>query len=136
LQKPLATSPAQPSLARRIVKQFQATTEQHHLSVLTALDYLVVFIDPGRIEQVPGTLVSNAIRFSPESGPIEVSVWKKSETGKARLSVRDSGIGIPLQQQARIFGRFARAENARKIGGTGLGLYICRALVEQHGGRM
>jgi signal transduction histidine kinase len=48
--------------------------------------------------------------------------------------VRDWGIGIPTEQQARIFGRFARAENARKIGGTGLGLYICRALVEQHAG--
>jgi len=124
------------ALARRIVKRFQATTEQHHLSVLTALDYLVVSIDPGRIEQVLGNLVNNAIKFSPEGGPIEVSVWEKSETGEAMLSVRDSGIGIPLHQRARIFGRFARAENARKIDGTGLGLYLCRALVEQHGGRI
>jgi PAS domain-containing protein len=51
--------------------------------------------------------------------------------------VQDGGIGIPLHQQARIFGRFMRADNARAAGisGTGLGLYLCRALVEQHAGR-
>ncbi len=56
----------------------------------------------------------------------------------ASLSVSDRGIGIPTQQQARIFGRFERADNSRAygIGGTGLGLYLSRALVEQHGGRI
>ena len=56
----------------------------------------------------------------------------------ALLSIRDSGIGIPVQQQARIFGRFERADNARAygIGGTGLGLYLCRELIERHGGRI
>ena len=56
----------------------------------------------------------------------------------ASLSVADRGIGIPAQQQARIFGRFERADNGRAygIGGTGLGLYLSRALVEQHGGRI
>ena len=56
----------------------------------------------------------------------------------ASLSVSDKGIGIPAQQQARIFGRFERADNSRAygIGGTGLGLYLSRALIEQHGGRI
>lgn len=124
------------ALARRVVKRLQTTTEQHHLSLCTSLEYLVVSVDPRRIEQVLTNLISNAIKYSPEGGPIEVAVWEESGTSKAVLSVRDCGIGIPTAQQARIFGRFARAENAHKIGGTGLGLYICRALVEQHDGRI
>ncbi|GHO71859.1 hypothetical protein KSC_107510 [Ktedonobacter sp. SOSP1-52] len=54
------------------------------------------------------------------------------------IQIQDSGIGIPQQQQASIFGRFIRADNARAAGisGTGLGLYLCRSLVEQHGGRL
>jgi signal transduction histidine kinase len=61
-----------------------------------------------------------------------------AETHMASLSVADRGIGIPVQQQARIFGRFERADNSRAygIGGTGLGLYLSRALVEEHGGRI
>jgi len=56
----------------------------------------------------------------------------------ARLSVRDSGIGIPASQQSLLFNRFARADNARERGitGTGLGLYLCRELVELQGGRL
>jgi signal transduction histidine kinase len=54
------------------------------------------------------------------------------------IRVQDEGLGIPPHQQARIFGRFSRADNARAAGisGTGLGLYLCRALVEQHEGRI
>jgi signal transduction histidine kinase len=54
------------------------------------------------------------------------------------VSVRDGGIGIPLADQAHVFARFARAQNARAQGiqGTGLGLYLCRELVERHGGRI
>jgi signal transduction histidine kinase len=124
------------ALARRVVKRLQTTTQQHRLSLCTALEYLVVSVDPRRIEQVLTNLISNAIKYSPAGGPIEVAVWEEGGTSEAVLSVRDWGIGIPTAQQARIFGRFARAENARKIGGTGLGLYICRALVEQHAGRI
>ena len=56
----------------------------------------------------------------------------------AVLSVHDHGIGIPSHQQARIFGRFVRGDNARvrEIGGSGLGLYLCRELVERHNGRI
>jgi signal transduction histidine kinase len=55
-----------------------------------------------------------------------------------QVSVKDQGIGIPRHQHAQIFGRFMRADNARTwgIGGTGLGLYLCRELVERHGGRL
>ncbi len=128
----------QVALARRVVARLQMTTERHHLSLLTSLEYLVVDVDPRRIEQVLTNLIGNAIKYSPAGGPIEVTVREEVETKMALLSIRDSGIGIPVQQHARIFGRFERADNARAdgIGGTGLGLYICRELVERHGGRI
>ncbi len=126
------------ALARRMVAQRQMTTKQHLLSVHTELPFLVVFVDHERIEQVLSNLLSNAIKYSPQGGPIEVTIWEEVKADVAGLSIRDRGMGIPAQQQARIFGRFVRAENARaaEITGTGLGLYICRELVERHGGRL
>jgi len=126
------------ALARRVVARLQMTTERHHLSLLTSLEYLVADVDPRRIEQVLSNLVGNAIKYSPAGGSIEVTIREEAETKTALLSIRDSGIGIPVQQQARIFGRFERADNARAygIGGTGLGLYLCRELIERHGGRI
>jgi len=126
------------ALARRVVARLQMTTQRHHLSLLTSLEYLVADVDPRRIEQVLSNLLGNAIKYSPAGGPIEVTVREEAETQMALVSIRDCGIGIPVQQQARIFGRFERADNARAygIGGTGLGLYLCRELIERHGGRI
>lgn len=125
------------ALARRVLARLQMTTERHHLSLLTSLEYLVADVDPRRIEQVLSNLVGNAIKYSPAGGTIEVTIREEAETKTALLSIRDSRIGIPVQQ-ARIFGRFERTDNARAygIGGTGLGLYLCRELVERHGGRI
>ncbi len=118
--------------------RFQLTTAQHTLSLETSLDHLVAQVDPERMEQVLGNLLSNAIKYSPEGGPIQVRLREAVESQTAHLSVQDRGIGIPARQQPRIFGRFERADNSRPYGinGTGLGLYLCRALVEQHGGHI
>ena len=126
------------ALCRRVVARFQLTTAQHTLSLETSLDHLVAQVDPERMEQVLGNLLSNAIKYSPEGGPIQVRLREAVETQMAHLSVHDRGIGIPARQQPRIFGRFERADNSRPYGinGTGLGLYLCRALVEQHGGHI
>jgi len=126
------------ALVRRIVKRLQVTTEQHSFSIATSLDYLVVPVDPGRLEQVLSNLIGNAIKYSPCGGPIEVTIGGDVQGNEVLLSIRDGGIGIPQQEQAHIFARFARASNASAhgIGGTGLGLYLCRELVELHGGRI
>ncbi len=126
------------ALTRHMVAQRQLTTQRHTISLDTAHSSLVVEIDRGRIEQALSNLLSNAIKYSPQGGPIELSIREEREPHEALLSIRDRGIGIPASQQARMFGRFVRAENARAsdITGTGLGLYLSRELVERHGGRL
>ena len=85
------------------------------LSFESPLDHLVAQVDPERIEQVLDNLLSNAIKYSPEDGPIQVTLRASADAPMASLSVADRGIGIPAQQQARIFERFERADNSRVI---------------------
>jgi len=92
--------------------------------------------DPERTRQVLTNLVDNAIKYSPQGGRIELGV----EAGEnyARFTVRDEGLGIPLGEQQRIFEKFYRLDpdHRRGIGGSGLGLYICRELVRSMNGRI
>jgi signal transduction histidine kinase len=93
-----------------------------------------VAADRGRMFQLLDNLVSNAIKFTPPGGEVCVSV--AAANGGVRLEVSDTGIGIPADEQQRLFERFFRASTAadRQVQGTGLGLYIARAIVEAHGG--
>jgi len=126
------------ALVQRTVARFRVTTEQHRISVNATPEHIVIMADPRRIEQVLSNLMNNAIKYSPGGGDIAISVREDQTDKAALLSVHDNGIGIPVQQQNRIFSRFVRADNAyaHNIGGTGLGLYLCRELVERHGGRI
>lgn len=126
------------ALVQRTVKHLQKTTGKHTLSIVNTLPSLVVYADPGRIEQVFSNLIGNAIKYSPNGGPIEITIWEAMDAQEARLSVRDCGIGIPEKDKARIFEHFARAGNADtyRISGTGFGLYLCRELVARHNGRI
>ncbi|HUY79137.1 MAG TPA: PAS domain-containing sensor histidine kinase [Ktedonobacterales bacterium] len=125
------------ALARRVLRRLRPLAGQTHTFQLTAPnDEVVVTIDESRIEQVLSNLVQNAIKYSPGGGEIAITLTTHAATSMARLTVQDHGIGIPVADQPRLFGRFERAENARKqqIEGTGLGLFVCRELVELHGG--
>jgi signal transduction histidine kinase len=86
-----------------------------------------------RLEQVLTNLLSNAIKYG-AGRPIEISVEATDE--RARLSVRDQGIGIPPEHHGRIFERFQRAVSRRHYGGFGLGLWISRRTVEAMGGTL
>jgi len=126
------------ALVQRIVIRFRVTTENHVIDVHATAEHVVSIVDPRRIEQVLSNLINNAIKYSPGGGHILVKLSEDISTSSALLSVQDQGIGISASQQGRIFGRFMRADNARSnnIGGTGLGLYLCRELVERHEGRI
>lgn len=92
--------------------------------------------DPDRIQQVLANLLSNAAKFSPRGGTVEVELVR--EGGRVRISVSDHGPGIPEEFRSRVFERFAQADVsvARQERGTGLGLSISKAIVERHGGRI
>lgn len=126
------------SLVERLVKRLQKIATRHQFVFHAAQPILEAMIDAQRIEQVLSNLLTNALKYSPQGGSIEVTVGKDSADHAGEIQVQDRGIGIPLHQQARIFGRFMRADNALAAGisGTGLGLYLCRGLVEQHAGRL
>src|SRR6266516_328522 len=111
------------ALVQRTVKRFQVTTERHRISVNDTPEYIVATVDPHRIEQVVSNLISNAIKYSPEGGDVEITVCEDEKAHTALLCVRDNGIGIPTHEQGRIFSRFMRADNAHahNIGGTSLG---------------
>jgi len=96
--------------------------------------------DPTRVRQVIGNLVGNAVKFT-ERGDISVDVHVEERTATSvllRFTVRDSGIGIPVARQSRVFEAFSQADDSttRRYGGTGLGLTICAHLVQMMGGRV
>ena len=94
-----------------------------------------VSVDAIKLNRVLQNLVENAIKYSPEGGPVVVRV-EAGDDGRVRFQVIDAGLGIPRADQERIFEKFYRADPllARGVGGTGLGLYICRELVQRMGG--
>jgi PAS domain S-box-containing protein len=125
-------------LVQRAVAHVQRTTTRHQIVVSSTPSSLMVDIDSQRIEQVMTNLLDNAVKYSPQGGPIIVVLREDSASQKVCISVQDQGIGIPSHQQAQIFGRFMRAANAQTWGihGTGLGLHLSRELAEQHGGQL
>ena len=99
-------------------------------------DKVTVFADKSRLSQVMNNLISNAVKFSPENGRVDIGISTHAET--ATVSVRDYGNGIPEAIRGRMFQKFVQGHGAGKSEnpGTGLGLNIAKAIVERHGGRI
>jgi PAS domain S-box-containing protein len=96
-----------------------------------------VWADSDRLEQVMTNLLSNACKFSPRGGVVEIAAERLGE-GRIRVAVTDHGRGVSPEFRSQIFGKFAQADTSstRQKGGTGLGLSISKAIVERHGGRI
>lgn len=123
-----------PAIARRMAERFQTQTSDHSLQVELADDFPLVLADEKRLEQVFSNLFSNAIKYAP-GGPIRVNGQVRPD--EVLICVSDQGPGIAPLDAPRVFDSFYRApEMARSTKGAGLGLFLTRAIIEAHGGRI
>lgn len=122
-----------PSLIQSLIDTMQTTTTKHVLSLHVQLSSPVVRVDPDKTYQILTNLLSNAMKYSPEGGKIEVRVWEADEM--VRVSVSDEGIGMTQEQLTKLFQPFERVvDPERRITGTGIGLHLVKQLVELQGG--
>jgi signal transduction histidine kinase len=114
-----------------------ATAQRVVLRVSRAQQALLANVDEDRFVQLLTNLVSNAIKFSPEGGGVEVALAREPGD-RLRLEVADHGPGMPEEFRDRIFQRFSQADSSssRRHGGTGLGLYIAKGIVDNFGGTL
>ncbi len=123
-------------LAENVVRAMETLSAQHRLVGSLPSEPLFSTVDAKRIEQVLRNLLDNAIKYSPEGGTI--TLQGSQDDSQIVFSVSDEGIGIPSEEWNRIFERFHRVENeiTRRQRGAGLGLAVCRGIVEAHGGHI
>ncbi len=124
-------------LLRRAADVAHTAASQCHIGFRIDAPQVLVLADQERILQVLNELVTNAIKFSPPDTSIRL-VAQPTENGEVCFTVEDQGRGITPEKLGRIFERFQQgdASDSRALGGTGLGLALCRSIVEQHGGRI
>lgn len=122
-------------IAARVLANHRVLAPCHHLTLEADPDLPLADADPIRIEQVITNLVENAVKYSPAGGAITIRI---TAAEGLMVSVLDEGAGIDPALICRLFEPFYRADGSleRRTQGAGLGLYICRRLVEAHGGRI
>ena len=124
-------------LCEKSLESVRPVADEQKITVVCSPTGLRLRVDADRIVQVLVNLLSNAVKFSAPGS--EVRVWaEESGADQVRIFVKDDGMGIPTEDQIRIFERFIQVEASDERGkrGTGLGLAICKAIVEHHGGRI
>lgn len=124
-----------PTFTGQIVERFQTQSDKHTIVVDFPEEFPIVLADEGRLGQVLTNLLSNAIKYSPEGGEIRINGQVRAE--QVIICVRDQGPGIAPGDIPHIFDRFYRADSAsRTTKGAGLGLFLTRAIIEAHSGRI
>ena len=130
-------------LAEKVAAAFRTQSDEHRFEVDCPSDLPLVWGDEERLRQVLNNLVANAIKYSPPGGLIRIGAWadEQPQYGSGRrviLYVADEGIGIPEDELPQIFESFYRIDNTlrRNTAGAGLGLFLCKAIVEAHGGEI
>jgi two-component system, OmpR family, sensor kinase len=117
---------------RECVELVRPLAEQRGVKIQCDLPGLECAGDPERIAQVVANLLTNAVQYNKPDG--EIRVTGQRQNGSVSLTVADTGLGISAEDLPRVFERFYRAEKSRSSGNAGLGLSICKAIVEAHGG--
>ena len=132
---PVGPEPAEVAvLVDRARSGFKSAGGRNNLAIEIEPDLPLVMADRRRIAQVLGNLLSNAARHSPESSVIRVSAVRDGV--HVAVSVADEGRGIPAERLPDLFRKFSGARSEEQAGDTGLGLSICKGIVEAHGGRI
>lgn len=124
------------AMTRKLLNQFSSKWGGREIVIEADLDLPLVNADEKKIDEVMVNLIDNAVKYSPAGGAVRVNM-RRVEDG-VEVSVEDSGIGIAPEDATKLFERFQRiaSPETRDIGGTGLGLYIVKNLIEAHGGRI
>lgn len=124
---------------RGLIKEKEKVVQEKHLKIAFTVEqepFPLVVTDSNRIKQAMGNILANAISYTPNGGSVTIDLQTVNEV--VRCSVKDSGVGIPVDQQKNVFSKFFRGTNVLKFEtvGTGLGLYITKAFIEASGGKI
>lgn len=119
-----------------VLQAQRSYTEKHTLILNAPFDTPDIIADADKFDQIMNNLVSNAIKYSPSGGEVAVDLWV--DDVMLHVSVRDQGIGIPSDKLQRVFEKFERIDNrdTRQAGGTGIGLFLVKHLVDLHHGKV
>ncbi len=127
-----------PHLVSKVADAYRTQTQEHRFEVDFPMSMPTIWADEERLRQVLTNLIGNAIKYSPGGGVIRIGGWNDADKGDARviLYVADQGIGIPADDLPYIFDRFYRVDSSlrRSTAGAGLGLFLCKAIVDAHSG--
>ena len=122
-------------LCGRVVSEFRiAQGKQHVITLDDRFDRIEAYMDERLLRHILNNLLSNAVKYSPPGSEVTFSLARREE--RAAIEIQDRGIGIPLEDQPRMFESFHRASNVENRPGTGLGLAIVKKAVELHGGEI
>ncbi|HWI55639.1 MAG TPA: HAMP domain-containing sensor histidine kinase, partial [Bacillota bacterium] len=122
-------------LARETIELYEYVAEEKQITVTADLPVpCEAAVDRTRMRQVFANLLDNAIKYTPDGGKVNVAV--RCEAGQAVVAFRDTGIGIPVEEQDKIWARLYRSDKSRSQRGLGLGLSLVKAVVQAHGGQV